>query len=147
MTPLSRWPLTKEQEEKARNLLITELVKINEIENMKSLLCSLLSESEYLMISKRLMAFVLIDEGYSDVEISRILHVTRATSLRFRTTYELAHTKQEKIVEVVNKVKQNDELKGLMKFLIKWVVMSAAGRVPREFDPMSRRFLKFTDQN
>ena len=132
MTPLSRWPLSKSEEDRIKEVLSSELTEVADKKKMVSLLKSLLTESEYLMVAKRLMAFVLIDEGYVDVKIAKILHVTRATANRFRLVYKYAKEKDEPVVELVNKVRLSYELKEVLKkVLFKYALPAALGRIPR----------------
>ena len=110
------------------------MVEVVDHEKMRSLLKSLLSESEYLMIAKRLVAFVLVDEGYSDVEVAKILHVTRATANRFRMIYKFSRENKEPVVQVVREFKRKPELKEiLLKVLVKHVLPAAMGRIPRRW--------------
>jgi len=95
VTPLSRWQLSTQEEEKIKDVFGKKLAEITDAGEMRSMMKTLLSRSEYLMLAKRLVAFVLIEEGYPDVEIGRILHVTRATANRFRLTYRYAKEKNE----------------------------------------------------
>lgn len=133
MTPLSRWSLSKEEQIRIRNLFLGELVKITDKGEMESLMKSLLSESEYFMVAKRLVAFVLVDEGYSDVEIGRMLHLTRATVSKFRTIYKFSRERQEPVVKVVERVKASEVMKYILKeVLIKYALPAAFGHIPKK---------------
>lgn len=113
-------------------VFLGELVNISDRVEMESLLKTLLSESEYLMIAKRLVAFVLIDEGYTDVQIARVLHITRPTACRLRLVYRTSKEKQEPVVKVVGKLKDNEEFKKVLKrVLFKYVIPMALGRIPK----------------
>lgn len=112
---------------------MNELVKIADKDEMESLLKSLLSESEYFMVAKRLVAFVLVDEGYLDVEIARMLHLTRATANKFRTIYKFSRDRQDPVVKVVERVKASDVMKYILKeVLIKYALPAAFGHVPKK---------------
>ena len=131
MTPLSKWRLTSEEENKVKDTLTSKLVKISDEKEMKSLLERLISESEYLMLSKRLVAFVLIDEGYSDVQIAKILHFTRATANRLRIIYKHARELNEPVVKLVKEVKASEELKKILQdILFKYLLPAAFGKIP-----------------
>ena len=132
MTPLSRWKLTSNEEERIKDIFLGELVKTIDKIEMRSLLKSLLTESEYMMIAKRLVAFVFIDEEYTDVQIAKILHITRATANRFRLVYKHAQEKNEPIIEIVHKVKVSEVVKQILKdVLLKYALPAAFGRIPR----------------
>ncbi len=133
MSPLSKWSLSKDEQIRIRNLFLNELVKIADKDEMESLLKSLLSESEYFMVAKRLVAFVLVDEGYLDVEIARMLHLTRATANKFRTIYKFSRDRQDPVVKVVERVKASDVMKYILKeVLIKYALPAAFGHVPKK---------------
>ncbi len=133
MSPLSRWSLSKDEQIKIRNLFLNELTRITDKDEMESLIKSLLSESEYFMVAKRLVAFVLVDEGYSDVEIARMLHLTRGTANKFRTIYKFSRERQDLVVKVVERVKASDVMKYILKeVLIKYALPAAFGHIPKK---------------
>jgi len=133
MSPLSKWSLAKEEQDKIRDLFLGELIEITDKDEMESLMKSLLSESEYFMVAKRLVTFVLVDEGYSDVEIARMLHLTRGTVNKFRTIYKFSREKQEPVVKVVERVKASEVMKYILKeVLIKYALPAAFGHIPKK---------------
>ena len=93
---------------------------------------TLLSVSEYLMIAKRLVAFVLIEEGKTDVEIGRMLHVARAIANRFRLVYDRARDKSEPAVDVVHKIRASEVMKEIITALLKYAMLAAGGRIPKK---------------
>ena len=120
------------EEEKIKDVFGKKLAEITDAGEMRSMMKTLLSRSEYLMLAKRLVAFVLIEEGYPDVEIGRILHVTRATANRFRLTYRYAKEKNEPLVRIVHEVRASEVMKEILKSLVKYAVAAAGGRIPRK---------------
>ena len=132
VTPLSRWQLSTQEEEKIKDVFGKKLAEITDAGEMRSMMKTLLSRSEYLMLAKRLVAFVLIEEGYPDVEIGRILHVTRATANRFRLTYRYAKEKNEPLVRIVHEVRASEVMKEILKSLVKYAVAAAGGKIPRK---------------
>lgn len=133
MSPLSKWSLAKEEQDKIRNLFLGELIKITDKDEMGSLMKSLLSESEYFMIAKRLVTFVLVEEGYSDVDIAKMLHLTRGTVGKFRMIYEFSRERQDLVVKIVERVKASDVMKHILKeVLIKYALPAAFGRIPKK---------------
>jgi hypothetical protein len=79
MTPLSRWKFSTQDEEKVKQVLVLELVKISEVKNMEAMIGVLMTETEQLMMAKRIFAFVLIDQGMNNMDIAKKLHFTRET--------------------------------------------------------------------
>lgn len=133
MSPLSKWSLSKGEQNRIKNLFQDELIKISDRDEMESLMKSLLSESEYFMVAKRLVTFVLVDEGYSDVEIARMLHLTRGTVNKFRTIYKFSREHQDPVVKVVERVKASDVMKYILKeVLIKYALPAAFGHIPKK---------------
>ncbi|KKS32548.1 MAG: hypothetical protein UU93_C0006G0027 [Candidatus Amesbacteria bacterium GW2011_GWA2_42_12] len=133
MSPLSKWPLTTDEQIRIRNLFLNELVKISDKDEMESLMKSLLSESEYFMVAKRLVAFVLIDKDYSDVQIAKMLHLTRATVNKFRTIYKYSRERRDPVVKVVERMKISEAMKNLLKeVLLKYAIPAALGRIPKK---------------
>lgn len=133
MSPLSKWSLSKEEQKRIGSLFLNELVKVVDKDEMDSLVKSLLSESEYFMVAKRLVTFVLVDEGYSDVEIAKMLHLTRATVNKFRMIYKFSRERQDPMVKVVERVKISEVMKNLLKdVLLKYALPAALGRIPKK---------------
>lgn len=133
MTPLSRWALSKDEQGKIKDLFLSELVRITNKKEMDSLIKSMLSDSESLMLAKRLVGFVLIDEGRSDMEISRILHITRATAAKFRMVYRHAKDLDSPVVKTVNRLKTSEVMKLVLKeVLLKYALPAAFGRIPKK---------------
>jgi len=67
------------------NLVLSSISKRDE---MLKFLNSLLTDTEKLMLAKRLAIIVLIKEGLGDSAISEALHVTRITVTKMRYFYE-----------------------------------------------------------
>lgn len=124
--------LDKEEEKKIENVFINQLVSIVDKDEMESLVGVLFSDSEKLMMAKRLMAFVLIDEGLNDVQIAKLLHLTRFSASRFRLIYKNGRERNEPVVEVVRKLRLDVEFKKLIKeVLFKYVIPASLGKIPK----------------
>ncbi len=96
---------------------------------MSTFLLSLLTTTEQIMLAKRLMMFVLIKEGYTDMELSRTVHVTRVTASRFRYFIESHGEGFEIAWKILEDEKLLEELKGFLSRLVTYTAMAAGGRV------------------
>lgn len=130
VTPLSKWKLDKTDENQVRQVLVGELAKISDKEEMKTLISMLLTDTEQLMIAKRIFAFVLIGQGLTDMEIARKLHFTRATVERLRGTYGHMEETDRPVAELVKKFESSEVLKELLKKFLLYASKAAFGRIP-----------------
>jgi Trp operon repressor len=130
MTPLSRWKLEKSDEEKVKQVLVSGLTKISSEEEMKTLIAVLLTDTERLMLAKRIFAFVLIDQGMGNMEIARKIHFTPATVERLRKTYEHLDEIKKPVKKLVKQFETSEILKELMKKFLVYASSAAFGRIP-----------------
>jgi DNA-binding NarL/FixJ family response regulator len=131
MTPLSRWKLQPEAEKQVKEILVQELTKIGKIPEMEMLADLLWSETEKLILAKRVLAFILIKKGMSDTEIAKRLHLTRETVQRQRIRYIRLLEKDKPVSEVIDKIETSRVVKEIMQGLMKYAVTAAFGKIPR----------------
>lgn len=116
MPHVSRHKLDKKtQEELVRNLRIV-FTKINKDEEMTTFFLSLLSETEQIMLAKRLAVIVLLQENIPESRIADILHITRATVEKLRLFLE---TRGEGFKIALKKLEEEKRLKEFKELLIK----------------------------
>jgi hypothetical protein len=130
MSPLSKWRLSAEEEKKVNEVLVSELVKFPERDEMKLVVDMLLSKTEKLMIGKRILVLVLIKKGYNNTDIAKQLHLTRATVDRLRVNFFHLESKKEPVRLMAGKM-ENRMVKMLLKKFINYAVPAAFGRIPR----------------
>jgi Trp operon repressor len=111
-------------------VLVSELVKISSEEEMKTLIKVLLTETEQLMIAKRVFAFVLIDQGVGNMEIARRLHFTRATVERLRVVYKHLDEANKPVKKLVKQFETSEVLRELLKKFLKYAIPAAFGKIP-----------------
>lgn len=99
---------------------------------METLIRVLLSDSERLMVAKRVFAFVLIDQGLGNSEIAKRLHFTRATVERLRTRYKHQEELQKPVKEIAQRIKSSEVLGELLKMFLEYAVPAAFGRGPKK---------------
>lgn len=132
MTPVSKRKLTWKTEEKIKRVFLDQLAAITDKEKMASFMGRILTESEKVMLAKRLVAFVMIDRGVDDLHISQSLYLTRETVARFRLIFTSAEEKKEPVVKMIKELQLKTELKKLLKQLLTGYVLPAAfGRIPK----------------
>jgi hypothetical protein len=133
MAHVSKKRLNKSALDKIQNLFLEELVRIIDKKEMGDFLGKLLTESEKIMLPKRLSAFVMIDKGIPDIRISNALNLTPETIMRYRLAYIAARDKKEPIAIIVKKVGRKTEMKELLKeILLGYVIPTMLGRIPRK---------------
>jgi len=79
MPKVSRNPLSREMQQETMRAFIQTLVKISDDVLLRRFLDDLLSPTEKLMLSKRLMAAVLLQRGYSGGAVSTALKMSKTT--------------------------------------------------------------------
>lgn len=129
MPQVSRRKLPKKAEEELIKQLKTVLSKISKNEEMSIFLDALLTETEKLMLAKRLAIVVLLEEGLSESQIAETLHVTRMTVSR--TRYYLESRGQGYKV-ALRKIAREKDLQLFKKILLRFVRYStraAGGRL------------------
>lgn len=115
MTPVSRHKLDPRIEEEIIRVFINELAKTTDKNKFESLITFLLSQSEKIMLAKRLTAYVMIDQGFLDSEIAKTLHLTRITVAKQRLNYQLSKERKEQVVKLI----QKPSLLEILDFLLK----------------------------
>lgn len=128
-------PLSTEKELiESLNLVFSS---ISERGKMIKFLSSLLTDTEKLMLAKRLAVIVLIKEGIPDSDIAESLHVTRVTVSRLRYYYEARAREGYDIA--LTKIENDKVLQGVKRFLLAladYSIKAAGGYVrPTILDP------------
>lgn len=129
MPLVSKNKLPKRTETELLKNLNLVLTKIQSSDDMIVFLEALLTDTEKLMLAKRIAVIVLLEEGLPDSQIASILHLTRMTVLKMRYFYE-ARGRGLKIA--VKKLDEQNQLESFKKFLIsliRYSARAAGGRV------------------
>jgi hypothetical protein len=133
MPHVSRKSLSDTAKRRIQNILLEEFVRINNKDEMAELFRKLLTESEKIMLPKRLTAFVMIDKGIPDAKISESLLLTPETVMRYRLKYLSSKEKSEPIVKIVKDIGFKEEMKKLLKEILRgYVIPALGGRIPRK---------------
>lgn len=86
MPHVSRISLKKEVEEELAQVLLDSLVAIDRKELAREVVADLLTPTEKIMLAKRLLAAMLLEEGYGYSEITRTLRLTPTTVNHLKIT-------------------------------------------------------------
>lgn len=129
MPHVSRWKLPKEEERNLISALRLVLARLNKDEEMEIFLKSLLTNTEQLMLAKRLAIIVLLEEGLTESQIAEALHVTRMTVAKMRYFYESRGKGYRLALSILARKKQLEEFKKLLFSFLKYATKAAGGRI------------------
>lgn len=128
MPHISRKRLPKKTSQQILNSLFFVLADIKNKNQVTSFLDALLSNTEKLMLAKRLAAVYLLEERISEEKISQALNLTQATVSKIKLK---AQIKKEGYKIGVSKVKKEQLLKELKTLALQfgaYVARAAGGR-------------------
>ncbi|MBI5358261.1 hypothetical protein HZB69_01365 [Candidatus Amesbacteria bacterium] len=131
MTPVSRYKLKPENEAKVLEVFLSELSRITNNTELRSLISLLLSESEKIMLAKRMAAYIMIEQNIADLHISRSLHLTRITVAKLRLNYLLQKEKKDPVVNIIQNPRLVEILKPLFNKFLKYAIRASIGIIPR----------------
>ena len=129
MPHVSRRKLKPTDEKRLFDTLLTVLKKINKDEDMEGFLFSLLSETEKIMLAKRLAAIILIKENLSDMDIADRLCITRETVLRIKAQMQIRGNGHEIALKKLEEEQYLSEFKKFLMSLARYSARAAGGRV------------------
>ena len=133
MPHVSKKSLSESALNKIQNLFLEELVRITDKGEMGEFLGKLLTDSEKIMLPKRLAAFVMIDKEVPDLRISSALNLTTETVMRYRLIYSVAKERKEPIGKIVHYIGLKSEMKRLLKeLLVGYLIPAMGGRIPKK---------------
>ena len=131
MTPVSRYKLSPEDESKILKVFLSEFSRITDNAELKSLIELLLSESEKIMLAKRMAAYVLIEQQIPDSHISKSLHLTRITVSKLRLNYLLQKEKKDPVTKIIQNPELVEILRPLFNKFLKYAIRASIGIAPR----------------
>ena len=131
MTPVSRYKLAPDVESRIIDTFLSELAKTTDVPKTNALMSLLLSQSEKIMLAKRLVAFVMIDKQIPDTQISKTLHLTRITVAKLRLTYTLSKERKEEVVKIIQSPILTELLKPIMKQFLDYAISASMGKIPK----------------
>lgn len=129
MPHVSRRKLSKTTEQGLRNSLHVVLAKMNSKQEADLFLTSLLSDTEHLMLAKRLAIIVMLREKIPESSIADSLHVTRETVSRIQTKYLLSNKGYLIALRKLSNEKYFQEFKKLLLSLAGYSIRAAGGHV------------------
>jgi uncharacterized protein YerC len=99
MTQISRIPLRKEIEKRVFEIFLTSFAKANKKEEIDYYLQDLLSPTERIMLAKRISIAFLLDKGYDQRTVSKILKVSLTTVNRVSLRLQLGGDGFRKVIK------------------------------------------------
>ena len=132
MPHISRLKLNKQIEKELVEALTFTFTNLTKADDMQKFLTSLFSPTEELMLAKRFAIVVLLKEGFSQIEISRTLHVTRETVSRIALLQEIKGDGFNIALQKLDAQKKVQELKEVLIKLAGYSIRAAGGRVKPE---------------
>lgn len=129
MPHISKKKLTTKAEKQLIQTFKLVLVKIGKQEEMDEFVFSLLSNTEQIMLAKRLAIVVLLEEKIPESTIANILNVTRETVARQRYQKELRGVGYEIAFRKLSEEKMLGEFKKFLISLARYSVRAAGGYV------------------
>jgi uncharacterized protein YerC len=129
MTHVSRWKLPKEEEKNLIDALRLVLTRLTKDEEMEAFLDSLLTETEKIMLAKRLALVVLLEEGLTESQIAEALHVTRITVSKMHYFFESRGHGYKLALKKLAEQKMLDEFKKLLFSFLAYAAKASSGRI------------------
>ncbi len=129
MPHVSKRKLKERAEKELTKSLQTVLTKINNYQEIGSFLDSLLSDTERLMLAKRLAIVVLLEEKIPESTIANVLSVTRETVARQRYRLELKGVGYKIALKKLAEEKMLQSFKNLLLSFARYYARTAGGRV------------------
>lgn len=130
MTPVSRIKLDPEKESRVLEVFLSELVRITDGVQLRALMSLLLSESEKIMLAKRMATYVMIEQEISDSQISKSLHLTRITVSKLRLNYWLQKEKKDPVIQIIQNPKLVNILKPFFNKFLRYAIRASIGIAP-----------------
>ncbi len=129
MPHISKNKLSKKTEKELINSLDLVFTTIQNNNEMSSFLNVLLTDTERLMIAKRLGVIIFLEEGLNDSQIADILHVTRITVAKTRF-YKEAHGEGFQLaLKILKQRKEYEAFKKTLISLARYSIRAAGGYV------------------
>lgn len=129
MPHVSRIKLPLKEEKELINALKVCFMRIEKVEKMDKFLDSIFTETERVMLAKRLAIVVMLKENFQESDIANSLHVTRVTVERIKHNLEAHWQGFEFALEALEKEKRLKLLKKVLISLARYSIRAAGGYV------------------
>jgi len=112
----------------------TFLVKdLNNVPDTDKFLSSILSETERLMIAKRITAAFLLRHNIESLKIQNLLKLTPATVFRLKLWIQTHQEGFDVIFNKLEKQRRNGLTKDILYKILDYAIKAGSGRVPNPF--------------
>ncbi len=122
MTQVSRIPLSSEIEQRIFEIFLTSLSELRTKEEVEKFITDLLSPTERIMLSKRLSIAFLLQKGFDQRKIARILKVSLTTINRVSIAFKIGGNGYRRVIDKIIKGEKLDEFLYKIDDFIKEVV-------------------------
>lgn len=129
MPHVSKNKLLKKQEDELIHNLNVIISSVDDYDQTALFLNALLSDTEKLMLAKRIAIIVMIEEELSDSDIAKGLHLTRITVEKMRYFYEARGEGFKVALKKLDEKQQLDSFKRFLVSLGKYSIRAAGGYV------------------
>jgi uncharacterized protein YerC len=129
MTHISKYKLSKKLESELMENLTIVLASIAKKDEMNYFLNALLTDTEKVMLAKRLALIIMINEGYNDSQIANTLHLTRITVAKTRYFFESRGEGYKVGLRKLESIKDTENVKKLLRSLSRYSIRAAGGRL------------------
>ncbi len=113
---------------------LTNVIKdLNEVDDVEKFLQSVLSDTERMMIAKRITAAFLLRHNIESNKIEKILKLTPATVFRLRLWVQTHQEGFDIIFDKLERERRNKTAKEVLYKLLDYAIKAGSGRVPKSF--------------
>lgn len=118
---------------------LTFLIKdLNNVQDTEKFLSSILSETERLMIAKRIIAAFLIRHNIESAKIQEMLKLTPETIVRQKLLIKTHQEGYNAIFSRLEKQRRNEAVKQILYKLLDYAIRAGAGQTPNPFKKKTR---------
>jgi uncharacterized protein YerC len=139
MPHVSKRKIEPEIQKHALDSLTLLLKDLNSVSDTEKFLFSVLSETERLMIAKRVVAAFLLRHNIESKKIEDILKLTPATVARLKLWIQTHQEGFDLIFSKLEKERKNEIAKEILFNVLDYAIRAGSGRVP---NPFKKKFRK-----
>lgn len=135
MPHLSKQKLDPNIEKQLKESLTDIISHLDTMPDSEKFLESVLSETERLMISKRIAVAFLLRHNIEPKIIGDTLKLTPETILRHRLWFELHKDGFDVIFDRMEKIREKKAIKDILYQILDYAIKTGGGRIPNPFQP------------
>lgn len=133
MTHISKRKLNSEITDHLNNSLVFLIKELSSKGDVEKFLNSIVTETERLMISKRVVAAFFLKHNIAERDIAETLKLTPATVSRLKLWIQTRQSNFDTVFDKLEKEERFKIAKNLFYILLKYVINAAGGKTPKVF--------------